>query len=154
MKHTTSMLMGILLAFGAGIAGASSLAGTWIMNPEKSSFTGPSFKTQTRTYTEAADGSITMSFSGAGADGSPVTGGGTFKYDGNDYPITGSKDYDTTSLKKVNRATTKFKLKSGGKLVGHGTRTISAYGKALTLTSSVTRADGNQYTSKMVFDKQ
>jgi hypothetical protein len=154
MKHITSLLMGTLLAFGAGVAGASSLAGTWIMNPEKSSFTGPSFKSQTRTYSEAADGSITMSFSGVASDGSSVSGGGTFKYDGNDYPITGAKDYDTTSLKKVNGATTKFTLKKAGKVVGHGTRTISSHGKMLTLTTSVSGADGKTYSSKMVFDKQ
>ena len=45
-------------------------------------------------------------------------------------------------------------LKKAGKVVGHGTRTISGHGKVLTLTSTVKGADGKSYTSKMVFDKQ
>ncbi len=154
MKYITTLLTGTLLTLAAMAADASSLAGTWTMNAEKSSFTGPGFKSETRTYSEAADGSVTMSFSGVAADGSAVTGGATLQYDGKDHPITGSKNFDTTALTKVNGSTTKFTLKLGGKVVGHGTRTISAHGKVLTLVSTVTGADGKTSTSKMVFDKQ
>jgi hypothetical protein len=146
--------MGTLLALGAAVAGAHSATGTWTMNAEKSTFTGPAFKSQNRTYAEAADGTVTMSFTAVAADGSNVTGGATFKYDGKDVPITGSSDFDTTAIRKVNGSTTKFTLKKAGKVVGHGTRTISAHGKVLTLTSTVTGADGKSYTSKIVFDKQ
>jgi len=154
MKHITTMLMGTLLALGATVAGAYSVTGTWTMNAEKSTFTGPALKSQTRTYAEAADGTVTMSFTAVAADGTTATGGATFKYDGKDNPITGSNDYDTTAVRKVNGSTTKFKLKKAGKVVGHGSRTISAHGKVLTLTSTVTGADGKSYTSKVVFDKQ
>ena|ERR1700722_4574028 len=154
MKHITALLMGTLLALCATVAGASSAAGTWMMNAEKSTFTGPAMKSQTRTYAEAADGTVTMSFTAVMADGSAVKGGATFKYDGQDNPITGSNDYDTTSIRKVNGSTVKFTLKKGGKVVGHGTRSISAHGKVLTLASTVTGADGKPYTSKIVFDKQ
>jgi len=124
------------------------------MNAEKSTFTGPALKSETRTYTEAADGTVTMSFTAVTADGTSVTGGATFKYDGKDYPITGSNDFDTTAVRKVNGSTVKFTLKKAGKIVGHGTRSISAHGKVLTLTSTVTGADGKRHTSKIVFDKQ
>ena len=154
MKYITAMLMGTLFALVATAAGAYSAAGTWTMNAEKSSFTGPAPKSQTRTYAEAADGTVTMSFTEVAADGSSVKGGATFKYDGKDNPITGSNDYDSTAVRKVNGSTVKFTLKKGGKVVGHGTRTISAHGKVLTLTSTVTGADGKSYTSKSVFDKQ
>ncbi len=154
MKYITTLLMGTLLMLGAMAADASSLAGTWTLNVGKSSFAGPGFKSQTRTYAEAADGTVTMSFSGVAADGSTVTGGATLQYDGKDHPISGSKNYDTAALTKVNGSTAKFTLKLGGKLVGHGTRTISAHGKVLTLASTITGADGKTSTSKMVFDKQ
>lgn len=154
MKYLTTILMGTLLALGATVAGAHSAAGTWTMNAEKSTFTGPAMKSQTRTYAEAADGTVTMSFTAVLADGSAVKGGATFKYDGQDNPITGSNDYDTTSIRKVNGSTVKFTLKKAGKVVGHGTRSISAHGKVLTLASTVTGADGKPYTSKLVFDKQ
>jgi hypothetical protein len=154
MKYLTTLLIGSLLALGATAAGAYSLTGTWTMNAEKSTFTGPAFKSQTRTYAVAADGTATMSFTAVAADGSTVTGGATLKTDGKDYPITGSNDYDTTALTKVNGSTVKFTLKKAGKVVGHGTRTISAHGKVLTLTSTVKGGDGKRYTSKIVFDKQ
>ena len=154
MKYITTMLVGTLLALGATVAGADALTGTWTMNAAKSTFTGPALKSQTRTYAVAADGTVTMSFTAVAADGSAVTGGATFKSDGKDNPITGSNDYDTTAVRKVNGSTTKFKLKKAGKVVGHGSRTISAHGKVLTLTSTVTGADGKSYTSKVVFDKQ
>lgn len=154
MKHIMMLFTGLLLAFGATAAEAYSVAGTWTMNAEKSTFTGPSLKSQTRTYAVAADGTVTMSFTAVAADGSPITGGATFKTDGTDYPFTGSKDYDTSAISKVNGSTVKFTLKKSGKVVGHGTRTLSAHGKVMTLTSTVKGAEGKPYTSKLVFDKQ
>lgn len=154
MKYITTILMGSLLALGATVAGAYSATGTWTMNAEKSTFTGPALKSETRTYAEAADGTVTMSFTAVAADGTSVTGGATFKYDGKDNPITGSNDFDTTAVRKVNGSTVKFTLKKAGKIVGHGTRSISAHGKVLTLASTVTGADGKPHTSKIVFDKQ
>jgi hypothetical protein len=146
--------LGLLLALGATVAGAYSAVGAWTMNAEKSTFTGPSLKSETRTYAVAADGTVTMSFTAVAVDGSAVTGGATFKTDGKDYPITGSKDFDTVAVRKVNGSTTKFTLKNAGKIVGHGSRTVSAHGKLLTLTQKVTGADGKPYASKAVFDKQ
>ncbi len=75
MKHITTMLVGVLLVLGATVAGAHSAAGTWTMNAEKSTFTGPALKSQTRTYAVAADGTVTMTFTAVAADGSNVTGG-------------------------------------------------------------------------------
>lgn len=158
MKFLATLLVGAFLvatggaAFAAGMTG-HSLDGTWVMNADKSKFSGPAFKSQTRTYSEAADGTVTMALKGVASDGSAVSGGSTFKYDGKDYPITGSGDYDTLSGKKVNGTTIKFSLKKSGKVVGTGTRTLSAHGKVLTLTSKIF-ANGSSYTSTIVFDKQ
>jgi hypothetical protein len=154
MKYLTTLLLGSVLALGATVAGAYSAVGTWTMNAAKSTFSGPSLKSQTRTYAVADDGTVTMSFTAVAADGSTVTGGSTFKTDGKDYPITGSNDYDTTAVRKVNGSTTKFTLKKAGKVVGHGTRTISGHGKILTLSSKIRGADGKSYTTSIVFDKQ
>ena len=159
MKFLATVFMGGLLAVAGGTAFAArttgdSMSGTWVMNAAKSQFSGPAFKSQTRTYSEAADGTITMTFNGIASDGSPVSGGSTFKYDGKDYPISGSADFDTVSPKKVNGSTIKFTLKKGSKVVGTGTRALSAHGKVLTLTNKITGANGSPYTSTMVFDKQ
>ncbi len=159
MKTLSILLAATSLMFGAVTATAadshqSSVNGTWGLNAAKSKFSGPSFKSQTRTYAEAADGNTTMSFTGVTGTGNTVSGGTTFKYDGKDYPITGSPDFDTISGRKVNDTTVNFWLKKSGKTVGEGSRMLSEHGKVLTLTSKVKGADGKPYTSTMIFDRQ
>jgi hypothetical protein len=159
MRIVTTLLAAAWLAVGAvASAGAASVDdsvnGTWGLNAAKSKFSGPGFKSQTRTYAVAADGTTTMSFTGTTSTGATVSGGSTFKYDGKDYPITGSGDFDMISGKKVSASTINFWLKKGGKMVGEGSRMISGNGKVLTLSSKVKGADGKPYTSTMVFDRQ
>ena len=145
------------LATGASAFAASHpdpVIGTWVLNLEKSKFTpGPAPKSATRTYAKTTDG-IVLTFSGVAADGSAVSGKSTFKYDGKDYPITGSADYDTLSLKRVNATTVKSVQKRDGKVIGWTTRTVSSHGKVLTLSSHGTDAKGAKFKSAAVYDKQ
>ena len=95
-----------------------------------------------------------MTLKGVAADGSPMSGQSTFKYDGNDYPITGSRSYDTLSVKRLNGTTVRGTLKKGGKLVGMSIRSISAHGKVLTLSTKMTDAKGVTNDDVAVYDKQ
>lgn len=153
------LVVGTMLAVGSGAvavaAGASEAAvGTWVLNLEKSKFSpGPAPKSQTRTYTQSADGT-TLTITGVAADGSTMSGQSTFKYDGKDYAITGSPDFDTLALKRVNGSTVKSVQKLNGKVVASSTRTISAHGKVLTTTSKGKNAKGASYHNVYVFDKQ
>jgi hypothetical protein len=152
-----TILVGALLTV-AGVTMAADAAdpvvGTWTLNAAKSTFgTGPAIKSQTRTYTQGADG-ISLTVNGVRADGSAVSQQSTFKYDGNAYPISGSPDYDAISLKRVNGSTVSSTLTRAGKKVGATTRTISGHGKILTLSTKVTGADGKPYSTVLVFDKQ
>jgi len=148
-----------MLAGGGGAAATAAdapdaIIGTWTLNVAKSKFNpGPAPKSQTRTYVQSAQG-VAMSFNGVAADGSPMSGQSTFNYDGKDYPITGSPDYDTLSLKRVNGSTVKAVMKLSGKVVGSTTRSISAHGKVMTLSSKGTSAKGKPYDNVVVFDKQ
>jgi hypothetical protein len=152
LAATSLMLVAVTVT--AADSHENSVNGTWGLNAAKSKFSGPSFKSQTRTYAESADGSTTMSFTGVTGTGNTVSGGVTFKYDGKEYPITGSPDFDTISGRKVNDTTVNFWLKKSGKAVGEGSRMLSEHGKVLTLTSKIKGADGKPYTSTMVFDRQ
>lgn len=154
-----TLVIGTVLAVGgsamaSAATATSSVDGTWVLNVAKSKFNpGPAPKSQTRMYEETADGTA-LSFNGVAADGTAVSGHSTFKYDGKDYPFTGSPNYDTLSLKRVNGSTVKAKQKKAGKVVGTSTRTISAHGKVMTLSSKGTDAKGAAYDDVMVFDKQ
>ena len=130
------------------------VVGTWKLDTAKSKFTpGPAPKSQTRTYAETAQGTA-MTFTGVAANGSSMSGQSTFKYDGKDYKITGSADYDTLSLKRLNGTTVRADLKKGGKVVGATIRTLSGHGKVLTLASKGKGATGAAFDNVMVFDKQ
>jgi hypothetical protein len=153
-----TILIGTMLAAGGAAVWAAGapdpVIGTWTLNVVKSKFNpGPAPKSQTRTYAQSAQG-VEMTFIGVAADGSPVSGQSTFNYDGKDYPITGSPDFDTLSLKRVNGTTVKAVMKLSGKVVGSTTRSISEHGKVMTLSSKGTNAKGAPYDNVAVFDKQ
>jgi hypothetical protein len=109
-KIVRTLLVGTVLAVGDGAVALAAdapnpVVGTWTLNLAKSKFSpGPAPESQTRTYAETAQGTA-LTVTGAAADGSPISGQSTFKYDGKDYSITGSPDYDTLSLKRINGST-------------------------------------------------
>jgi hypothetical protein len=155
----TVFLMGAVIS---GALGAVTLAadqpdpviGKWTLNVAKSKFVpGPAPKSQTRTYADSAQGTV-MKFTGVSASGSAVSGGSTFKYDGKDYPATGSPDFDTLAPKRLSIYTVRVDLKKGGKVVGTTIRTLSAHGKVLTLSSKGKDSKGATFDDIMVFDKQ
>jgi hypothetical protein len=158
-KVLQTVVIGTVLAVCSGAlavaAGAPDpVVGTWTLNLAKSKFTpGPAPKSQTRTYAQTADG-ISLTYSGVAADGSPVSGQSTFKYDGKDYPITGSPDFDTLTLKRMGANTVKSVQKKDGKVVGSTLRTISGHGKVLTLDGKGKDSKGASFHNVAVFDKQ
>ena len=154
-----TLLVGTVLAIGGTAVAAAADAtdaviGVWKLNLAKSTYSpGPAPKSQTRAYKATADG-IDMMYTGVAADGSAVNGKSTFKYDGKDYPISGSADFDTLSLKRIDGNTIESTQKKAGKVTGKTVRTISSDGKVLTLKSKGTDAKGKAYDNVMVFDKQ
>jgi hypothetical protein len=160
MNRLFSMLVvGTALSVVSGATAFAAMTadpaiGTWTLNVEKSKFTpGPGPKSGTRTYAQTADG-VALTYSGVAADGSPISGQSTFKYDGKDYPMTGSPDFDTISLKRVNATTVKSVQKKNGTVIGWTTRSVSAHGKVLTLSSKGKNAKGAPFHSVAVYDKQ
>ena len=155
----TMLLLGALMAVGGGTAAVAAdspdpVIGTWTLNLAKSKFTpGPAPQSGTRTYAMSGD-SVSLTYSMVGADGKTVSGASTFKYDGKDYPITGSPDYDGLALKRVNGSTINSTMKMAGKVVGSTVRSVSGHGKVLTLTSKYKNAAGKRVATTAVYDKQ
>ena len=150
----TTIGLAAMLAFTTVAMAANPVVGTWQLNLAKSKFSpGPAPKTDTRTYTESADG-ITMTWKSVAADGKELNVKSTFKTDGKDYPLTGSPNFDTLSLKQVDSHTVHSIQKKGGKVIGETTRTVSKDGKELTLASKGTSIDGVAYDNVMVYDKK
>jgi len=148
------VVVAMFVAMGSAqvFAQANPLLGTWKLNVAKSKYTGtPMPKEMTRTV-EAAGDSVKYTYAGTAADGSPVSYGFTVKYDGKDYPMTGTAPggIDMIAIKRINANTYEATQKKAGKVAAHTTVEISKDGKVATITSK--GADSTSYVA--VYDKQ
>ena len=138
-------------AFAAGAA-PDPVIGTWKLNAAKS--TGAAVpKSEARTYTASADG-IVLNYQRVGADGKESSVHATVKYDGKDYPVTGSPDFDTASARRVGPNVVESTQKRAGKPVSTTTRTLSKDGKTLTLVIRGANAKGERTTTTLVYDRR
>jgi hypothetical protein len=158
-KFLKMLVVGTIIAAGCSAAAGAAespdpVVGTWTLNLAKSKFpAGAAPQSQTRTYAQSADGT-SLNVTGVSADGTAISQKSTFKYDGKEYPFSGSQDWDGISLKKVNNSTVNSTLKLGGKPIGMAVRSISDHGKKLTLTTNAKNAKGKKYHAVAVFDRQ
>ena len=128
-------------------------AGTWELNLAKSKFSpGPPPKSLTRTY-EVIGAGVKYTAKGIDANGKPTLVQFTAKYDSKDYPVTGSPDFDTISLKRLDASKSEATLKKAGKVVQTTTRVVSKDGETLTLTVKGMNAEGQTVNDVLVFDK-
>ena len=145
-----------LVAAVSGVSVAESgdpLHGTWKLNVAKSKFNpGPAPKATTLKYEAAGEGLKVIV--DAESDKGKAHWQYTANYDGKDYPVTGSPDSDSVSLKRIDRVTTEATLKKGGKAMTTNTRVVSADGKTLTITVKGTNAEGQAVNNVQVYEKQ
>jgi hypothetical protein len=146
-------VLGIAITVTGAFAADNSL-GTWKLNMEKSKFS-PSAPVKSLTATrEATDDGVKVTTTGERADGTPINGSYTAKYDGKEYPVTGAP-YDSIAIKQVNENTFTTVQKNSGTKYNTTTRAvISKDGKTIKVTSRGTDADGNPIRYTMVYDKQ
>lgn len=151
--------LGVVFALSAGSSADAAdtpdpAIGAWNLNLAKSKFHGDTApKSMTRTYSAGAAGTD-MKITGVAADGSPIAQSATLTYDGKDCAVTGNPTFDTLALTRVNGSTVKSEQRKGGQVVGHTTRTVSAKGKVLTLSTSLKTPKGGTVHDVAVFDKQ
>lgn len=137
-------------------AQSNPVVGTWKLNLTKSKFDpGPAPKSLTRTVVADGDG-LKYTFEGVGADDKPLSYSFSVKFDGKDYPITGSMPSGADSIagKKVDANHYEATTKKGGKVIGTATVTVSPDGKVTTVDSTGTTAAGAKTHDVQVYDKQ
>jgi hypothetical protein len=146
-------VLGIAITVTGAFAADNSL-GTWKLNMEKSKFS-PSAPVKSLTATrEATDDGVKVTTTGERADGTPINGSYTAKYDGKEYPVTGAP-YDSIATKQVNENTFTTSQKNSGTKYNTTTRAvISKDGKTIKVTVRGTGADGNPIRYTMVYEKQ
>jgi hypothetical protein len=160
MRFIKTFFIGTIATFIIGdITSAANTAdpvvGTWVINLAKSKYSSPDRvpKSQTRTYTQSADGT-SLSIQTVTADGASTTQQSTFRYDGKPYAFTGSSLYDSLTLKQVDTHTVKSTQWKDGKETGETTRVLSADGKAMSVTTTGKDAKGMPYRDESVYDRK
>jgi hypothetical protein len=144
----------IALSTPSAIAQGDPFVGTWVLNVAKSKYTpGPPPRSQTTVYAAAGRG-YKVTTKGVAADGSPTLVEFTVNDEGQDVRVTGSPDYESTSLKRIDTHQMEFTRKKGGKVVQTATASVSKDGKTRTITTTGTNAKGQKIHNVAVFEKQ
>ena len=134
---------------------ANTTLGNWKLNLAKSKYDpGPPPMSETRVYEAWETDGVKATYTRVQADGTRITLGWSAHYDGKDYKYTGSPDYDTIALKRVDANTTDATLKKGGKVVQTTKGVVSSDGKTRTTTTTGMNAKGQKVNNVAVFDRQ
>jgi hypothetical protein len=157
MKRVLFALSLLVLSSVPLLAQDNPFVGTWKLNLAKSKFEpGPAPKSQTRTVVTQGDGAK-YTFDGVAADGTPFSYSFTVKYDGKDYPVTGTgmpAGADTIAIKLVGTNKAEATQKKGGKEVAKAEAEVSKDGKVSTVKIKGKTVDGKDFHSETVYDKQ
>jgi hypothetical protein len=128
--------------------------GTWKLNVAKSQYSpGPPPQSSTLKIEPSGQGEK-VTTEGVNAQGERVATQYTANFDGKDYPLTGSQNANTVSLKRIDARTTERIDKKDGKVVLNYTRVVSQDGKTMTVTTKGTNAQGQTVSIVAVWEKQ
>ena len=148
-----TLTIGIVITAIGAFAADNSL-GTWKLNMEKSKFTPAAPVKSLTSIREESDGGVKVTTTGERADGTPINGSYTAKYDGKSYPVTGAP-YDSIAVKQVKPNTFTTEQKNSGTKYSTTVRiAISKDGKTMTSKVKGTDAQGTPVAYTMVYDKQ
>jgi hypothetical protein len=156
MKTILSLFAAATLLLGANLAQAADpIVGTWTLNLSKSKFASAAPASETRTYSQSADGTISLTAKTVGADGREKSETSSFRLDGKEYPYKSDTiDADSVSERRISSHVTTWRLKKDGKVVETGRRTVSRDGRTLTMILRGTNVRGKKSTDVEVFDKE
>lgn len=152
------LVRSVLLCAVTSMVGAAAFAGenwvgTWKLNAAKSKLGSTAVRAQTLKF-EATPGGIRLTSDGTDAQGNPMQGGYTSKFDGKDVPWTGNPMADTACAKKIDDNSYENVWKKGGKATVSATVAVSKDGKTLTVTQTGKDPSGAAVSSVAVYDRQ
>ena len=152
---TRSVLAAVLFLAGVGVAVAADTdvtmqMGTWKLNDGKSKFAAGAAKNTTVVYAAAGD-MIKITTDGVDKDGKPTHSEWTGKFDGKDYPVTGTTSHDARSYIPAGKHSLSFTVKKDGKTIQTGKGAVALDGKSRTVT---TTGDDPSMNNTAFYDKQ
>jgi len=129
------------------------MMGTWKLNPAKSNLAPGRQRNIVRKH-EPIPGGIRVSWEGIDDAGKPTQWGFTAKFDGKDYPSTGTAVFDTLSMERPDPYTIIGRSKRAGELAVEFRWEVSRDGKTLTRTNKRLLPVDQAGISIEVFEKQ
>ena len=153
MKLRTLFLTLALALFGAQLCSAQDNLGSWKLNEAKSKIPAGMAHVVTSSYVAQGD-QIKVVGDGVDARGNPMHAEWLGKFDGKDYPVTGTGVSNSRSYKQVNANTFSLTNKKDGKTVSTARIVTSADGKTRTVHITQTDASGKSLSGTAVYDKQ
>jgi hypothetical protein len=154
---TLAVLAMLAAVSSPGQAQQDPLLGTWKQNLAKSQY-DPSTRTPriptTVRRTAVGINGYRQTTDGMDAHGAATHTEFTANWDGKDYPVTGSADYDAVSLKKIDAFTLMTVDKRNGVVVRMIRTVVSKNGKTGTSAVVGYTAQGIAFHNVVVLDKQ
>ena len=142
-----------LSVMAAAVCFASPHMGTWKLNETKSTL-GPGMAKNNMVVYEAMGDDVKITVDGIGVDGKTTHNVWVGKFDGKDYPVTGSDAVgDARSYKTADANTLDMTIKNNGKVTGTGQIVMSADGKTRTVTLTRTDEQGKKISTTAVYDR-
>jgi len=133
---------------------ADPMIGVWKLNLARSRYyPGPAPKSQVRVY-EATEEGTKETVTTIYRDGDTVRTIFPGIYDGRDYPVTGSSEYDTIALHRIDDYTAEASLKHGDTAIATARRVVARDGKTMTITVKSTNPHDSSLDIVAVYDKQ
>jgi len=134
---------------------ADPFTGTWVLNLSKSNIPPPFTAAKSQiVHLAINDSDFEISEEVVTESDEKLTIHAKAKFDGKDYPITGTPAVDTIAYQRVDRNTIKGVGKKDGKVVIQETAVVSPDGNSITGSYSITDATGKQVTAIAVFEKK
>jgi hypothetical protein len=147
-------LIAFLLVSSAALhAQLDPAVGTWQLDLAKSKYAPGTAPANLRVTVEAAGQGVRVTATTVRQNGQKIVVEYTAYLDGKDYPVTGSPDYDTVSLKR-NGKMVEGTRKKDGKVVQTYQRIVSDDRKTMTVATTGKDASGNTLNSVAVFDRR
>lgn len=151
----SKIILALVMLLGFVSPADDPFTGTWVLNLSKSNIPPPFTAAKSQIVHLAINGSDFEIREEVVTDSDEkLTIRAKAKFDGKDYPITGTPAVDTIAAERVDRNTIKDVWKKDGKVVMKETAVVSPDGNSITGTYSITDEAGKQVTAIAVFEKK
>jgi len=151
--HFLLLIAFVLLCPAFVAAQLDPAIGNWQLNLAKSKYAPGTAPANLRVTVEAAGQGVKVTATTIRQNGQKIVVDYTAYLDGKDYPVNGSPDYDSVSLRR-NGNMVEGTRKRNGKVVQTYQRIVSEDRKTMTVATTGSDAAGNTLNSVAVFDRR